>query len=785
MIVPARARKVAGDLGASRSRTVLVSLSIALGVTAVGTVVGARTLMLRSLDASRVQGAFPSATLLTEPFAPGLFREVRRVRGVEDAEARRVVGAQVHAGGAWRDLTLLAAPRLDRLRIGRIARERGAWPPPPGTMLVERSSRAALLDPARLRLPSGIERVVRIAGTVHDLNVPSTRTSGILYGYVTPQTLARLGGGVRPNELLLRTGGDRRAAETVAARVRRLLAAHGVGVRTTIVPEPGVFWAEDAVDAMILLLTVLAVVCLAMSAFLVVNIVSALVAQQARQIGVMKAVGASARETACLYLATATVYGLAALVVAVPVGAVAALALVTYSVGVINLDVPGFSVPPQVLVLELAAGLGLPLLAALAPVVGASRVTVREAIASHGLGGAGGTPAALAARARALPVALRLAVTNTFRRRRRLLLTTAGLALGGAVFVGVLSVRASLDRTLREAAPYRGYDVDLSLDRPYAAGALERAARSVAGVARAQAWPVAGAYRLRPDGSESETFSVVGVPSAGDLLRPVLVRGRGLRPGDGRAVVVNTDVLESEPGLRPGDRIRLAVAGRSASTWHVVGVAKRIVAGPVVYASSAPLARAAGAPGLARRLVVVTEGHGEAAEARVAAAVTRALALRGVRVESARTSASLRALDRRNLGIIVSFLLAMAVLLAAVGGFGLAGMLSINVLERSREIGVLRAVGAGDGDVAQLVVVEGLIVALVGWLLAAPLGLLVARGLSSAVGTLFLGAPLSFAYSIGGLALWLALALVLAAAASVLPARRAARLTVRDVLAYE
>ena len=157
----------------------------------------------------------------------------------------------------------------------------------------------------------------------------------------------------------------------------------------------------------------------------------------------------------------------------------------------------------------------------------------------------------------------------------------------------------------------------------------------------------------------------------------------------------------------------------------------------------------------------------------------------GFALTSTRTSAELRSLDRTNFGTIVSFLLVMATLLAVVGGLGLAGMLGINVIERSREIGVLRAVGARDRDVTRLVFVEGLLVVAMGCALAAPLGLLVGRALSDAVGELFLGAPLAYSFSTTGLLLWLGLALVLAIVASALPARRAMRLTVRDVLAYE
>jgi putative ABC transport system permease protein len=60
-----------------------------------------------------------------------------------------------------------------------------------------------------------------------------------------------------------------------------------------------------------------------------------------------------------------------------------------------------------------------------------------------------------------------------------------------------------------------------------------------------------------------------------------------------------------------------------------------------------------------------------------------------------------------------------------------------------------------------------------------------AQGLSQAVGVAIMGAPLSFSFSILGLWLWLVVVILLSALASFIPARNAANLTVREVLAYE
>jgi len=773
----ARSRKVLGDLRANKPRAVLVGLSIAVGVAAIGMVTGARAMMLRSLDASRHEGAFPSATLTADTIPPRLLTEIRSVPGVDVAELRHVVG--VRAGG--KTMTLFAVPDWRRAQLARVTPARGEWPPALRTMLVERKSLEALGAPVgaivTIDLPSGAYGRVRIAGTVHDVNAPSTRTSGILNGYVTAATLRQLGDREPPNELDLRVAGDRHRVERVAAAARTALERAGVSVRSTSVPKPGRFWANDAVDSMVLLLTVLAAVCLLLSVFLVANIVAALVAGQVREIGVMKAVGAGARQTASLYLATAAVYGGIAIAVGVPVAAVAALALVAYATGIVNLDAD-FSLPGYVLALELGAGLLLPLAAALAPALGGSRITVREAIARHGLEGRGaGAVERIAVRLPRLPAATRLALTNTFRRKRRLLLTLGGLVVGGSVFMAVLSVRSSMLATLDSAATYRAYDLDVTLDRPAPAAAVERATATTLGVRRAEAWAVVPGYRIRPDGSQSQTLSIVGAPAASRLLRPSILRGRWLHPGDRRAVVVNTDVLDSEPGVDPGDAVQLVVDGRRGR-WRVVGIARRLVAGPVAYATREELGSARA------KHVAVAATRPDTAET-VARRVADRLERAGFAVSSARTSADLRRLDRKNFGIIVSFLLTMAILLAVVGCLGLMGTLSVNVLERSREIGVLRAIGAGDSAVTQLVLVEALGVAALGWLLAVPLSLPIGRVLSDAVGRLFLGGSLEFHYSALGALVWLGLVLVLAAAASLVPARRAARLTVRHVLMYE
>ena len=182
---------------------------------------------------------------------------------------------------------------------------------------------------------------------------------------------------------------------------------------------------------------------------------------------------------------------------------------------------------------------------------------------------------------------------------------------------------------------------------------------------------------------------------------------------------------------------------------------------------------------------MATEGHTPAAQAAAAAALQTQLEDAGFQVARVETKFQRQESIRLQFSILVTFLLVMALLIAAVGGMGLMGTMSINVLERTREIGVMRAIGAATGSIMQIVIVEGVLIGLISWaqgvLLAWPIG----RLMSDQIGLAFVDSPLEFRYSTEGALLWLAAALLISAAASFWPAHNAASLSVREVLAYE
>jgi putative ABC transport system permease protein len=792
-----RWRKVLGDLNLSRSRTALVVLSIAIGVFAVVTILTTRAVLQEGLENSFDQANAASAVLMTDAFDADLVATARDLPEIADAEGRTLVEVRLLDGdGTWHDLNLNAMASFDDVRIDRVVPEEGAWPPASGTLLLERLSRdvtgVAIGDQVVIETPDGQQHPLTVDGVVYDPGqVAPDLGDGRLSGYISQESLATLGqpsGFNRLHLLAAQDPKDLQQGEFVAGLVRdQVLAPAGVTVSRIAVHDTPRYHSADLGEALFLILGLMGGLILLLGVFLVINTINALLAQQTRQIGMMKAIGAQRRQIAGLYLTLVLAYGLIAILIALPLAVLASMAFAGFLAGMLNLDATGPWLPPGVVALGLALGLLVPLLAALVPVLKGTRVTVREATTSYGLSDnapQGGMIDRAIERMRGVPRPVLLSLRNTFRRRGRLALTLATLMLGGAIFASVATIHASLGGTLDDITQYTSYDVEINLSQMEPSAVAIAETEALSEVVRAEGWISTNTSLLRDDGTQNSNIWLMAAPADTDLIRPTLIDGRWLQPGEGEALVVNIDFQRDEQDVQVGDVVTLNVEGHDLN-WPVVGVVSSQLMGPVVYAPYEPFSQAIGLEGQVNRIVLESTRHDAASQTETARLAEDALRAAGVPVAQVETQSDLRVGTESLFNILVMLLLVVGVMLMAVGSLGLMGAMSLSVIERTREIGVMRAIGASNGIVARIVIVEGLVIGLLSWVLGGLLALPLSWGLSYAIGVTLIQTPLSYAFSAIGLLMWLVLVVVLSVVASVIPARNAWRLSVREVLAYE
>jgi len=791
-----RWRKVWRDRWTHPTRTVLVVLSIAVGVFGLGMILSMSSMLTSEMTQSYAATNPAHANVWTWGVDDEMVAACARVPGVEAAEGRIRFNLKVQVGpDQWKSLGGFCLADYDDMRLSKVWPEEGAWPPGKGEMLLERTALtwagAEIGEMITVECPNGVVRQLRVTGTVHDVN-QSTTWSDYGAGYVSRDTLAYLGMEPGYGQIMIRVAGENVTADqvaTVADAVVERLDEGGFPSWGYWAPEPGGHPSDPIVEPVITMMTALGALSLGLAGFLVYNTVSAVMTQQMRQVAILKAVGARRRQVLGLYLVMVAIYGLLALLIALPLGTWAADQGVRYMAGFLNIGISGIRPPLRVYGLQALIALGTPVLAALLPVLGGCRRTVREGLQDYGLSQQGGRRSGrLLDRARFLGRPLLLSLRNTFRRRARLMMTLATLTLGGAIFVGVLSVRNSLITTLDDAISYQDQEVQLYFRRPQRIGRIVSAVQEVPGVLGVECWGYANAERVRPGGDHGPTMTLVAPPTDTRMIQAQMVRGRWLLPEDQNAVVINSNILKDEPDLDIGDEIVLQIAKGSdtvETTWVIVGITKGIMTGSLAYANYPYFSRTLGRVNRATSVLVRLEDKSLDNQMAMARTLQDHLNSRGLLVSWFRTTGQQREAVMRQLMLIVNLLLGMSLLFAMVGGLGLMGTMSINVVERTREIGVMRATGASSGHIRRIFVTEGLLIAAMSWGLASLMSMPLGRILTELLGQSVLRSPINYCFALEGLGVWLVIVLVLAALSSLQPATRASRLTVRDVLAYE
>lgn len=793
-----RWKKVYRDLWNNRSRTALVILSIAVGVFALGMIVSTQQALTTSLAAQYADMHPADIILKTEPMLDDDFvTSMRHMKGVDEAEGRRALPLRISLDGkgeTWRDLTLYAIADYEDQRLLKVYEQSGNYPPEKGEVLLERATMIYLgLEPGDeilVKTPEGKKYTLRVTGAAHDLYRIPPVLEGWVYGYVSMDTIRWMGQPEGYNELYLD------ASATSPAEIRALsekasdrIKGESLPVYQKTLPNPGVHPMNFIIETMLILLGLIAGLSMFLSGLLVVNVISALIAQQEKQIGIMKAVGARSMQIIGLYFGMVLILGLAACLLAIPFSKLGANALAQFVAELINFDAPKVEYTLPALLTQFAVGLIVPLIAATPSILSGTKVSPAKVLSEYGINqvwrGAGFMDAILNHFPR-FTRDLLLALRNPFRKRGRLVLSLVTLTFAGAIFMGIVNLRASLYDSLNQMLGFWNYDAWLVVDDHVPAEKMIHIAESVSGVERAEAWGFTIGRYVRPDGSESDNLYIMAPPAGTDLLNPPVVEGHGTTRGD-NSILVSPGFLSNEPNVHIGSPITIKIEGRE-ETYIVAGVMQMMGNSTIGYFTVMDYdtyARHVREPNRANAIVFTLDARDLETQRQVTSAVEKEFDRVGIRVLSNFLIAEEREEIDGAFAIIIALLMVMTVVLATVGGLGLMGTMSLNVIERTREIGVMRAFGAPSQAVFRIVILEGLLIGMMSWLLAIVFSLPISMFLAREIGLSFMDYPVPASFSIGGILIWAVLVIVISIFASLFPALRAVRLTVTQVLAYE
>ena len=783
--------KAIADLRSQPVRVALLWIAIAVGALAVMAGFGSRVVLEREIRAS-FDGSDPAAVVVwTDDVDASLLARVSEVDGVTGVDARRLVRARVEAtDGDWRSLLLYGVRDFSNMHVSRVYPVEGQWPPPTGSVVVEQSAvavvRSSVGEPIVVRVAGGSgPHEIDVAGIAHDPARAPGWQDNLGYAYATPETLSALGLGEQLDELHIDVAGDRDQAQLVATRVDAVMAEMGVPVHRVEVP-PRKHPHADHMQAMLLLLQVLAALSLLLSALLAANLFASMLARHTRQIGVMKTLGGSPLMISRIYLALAGIVSVSASGVGAMGGVFVSQQFSSFAGRQLNLYDPQVSVPLWVVAIVVVVAASVPVAAAFVPIRRATRMAVREAIQDVGIHWSGKLRTARASLG--LPVILRLSLRNSLRRRGRFVLTMVSFAVGGAMLMTAANVHRSLIGAVDASLGSRDDAIEVRLLRPALTADLVDRISEIEGVTNVAPWGAVLAGFALPTGSGSGGLTVAGrygllAPPDGVIHDSAeLVQGQWVS-GESQAVevVVNRQLLALEPHLTVGTSTTLLVGSRR-SPATIVGVVEEI-APASAYVAPTDMQRVLGVSNVSGGARIVLRDGVDTA--RVAAELEEFLAVEGWFPAYLMTRDELRTAMVDHFMILLVVLVALALAAVLVGVLGLSTTMSINVLERQREIGVSKAMGASAWTVRRMILAEGAATTAASLVLALALSVPLSAFVGFIAGSHGLHVSLPYQTSIEAIFAWVLLASIATIVACLGPAEQAVRRPVRHLIAYE
>lgn len=359
------------------------------------------------------------------------------------------------------------------------------------------------------------------------------------------------------------------------------------------------------------------------------------------------------------------------------------------------------------------------------------------------------------------------------------------------MFLAVMSLSSSLNLTVDNIFAKRQFDILMAFDDDQRLERTVAVAQRHTGVTEAELVFRHGAsilkqgQRLKEAGLGAELF---GLPNGSTMFRPPLLSGgRWLRADDDRAIIIRKDTA-TENGINLGDIVTLDLGELGDSKWQVVGFYSEVfsdVGGTdPIYANLEAVYAATKQYHHGDQIFVRTERHEPAYVETIASQLKKSYETKSIDVAVSQTELENRQNVDRQFDIVITMFLILAMIMAIVGGIGLMGSLSISVVERTREIGVMRAIGAKTWTILGMFVMEGVLQGLLSWLVVIPLSFVLGKPMSDALGKVLFQTTLDYQYNLAAVWWWLGLILIISILASLLPARSATQISVRESLAY-
>lgn len=759
-----------------KTKALLMIGSFLFCLVSVGTLVNSKYLFQQLLQTSQQKSAIADITYYTGHFNKEI-DFVSSMKGVKHAEAKTQIRSRAKLDGNYINLQLLVKPNslyeINKIQLikGSSLADKGIW--------IETSTSGDtgfnLGEKMKIILPDHQKGTsLSMTGIVQDPSRIPTKYSGIGYGYISEATAKELNIPLSKNMIHM-TLKDGYNGKDVVQKVQKRLEDNGITVYRSETSSETFFIRETMVNSLLNLFILLGIFAFVLGFILIVHLFYRILSEDIYSLSIQKVVGAKDSHLWKQYVLLIIVIGTLLSMMSIPIISLVSRYFVSYLGEELNFG-GRFSqwISPRLAIAMFILSFSLPYLGAIVPV----RSLISSPIA-EGLKRSGQLNMKKAGKSRRRFFHLSLlSFRNTLSKKSQSLMNIFMLSFGGAVIIACFSLHQSLQHLMNDMDDFWQHDVEWSVNSPLPKEEITSLAGEINGVRKVEGWTKRNTEVMDPSSSDPINSLLYSLPATSEFINPDPVTGRWLKPSHPDEIVINTELEEKIGPLSPGDTIRLRI-GQENKEWRVAGIIKGSLTGPSVYMDQKSYQGWLGQQSINRLLVekqrnqgvqsLLNEGENELSSA-------------GIFVEGSETVVEMNSRPKEMIGLVIMTIVCIGLLFSIVGIANLMIAVSINIYERTKEIGIMRSLGGSNAKIYGLFIGESTIVALLGWGLACVIAYPLNWLLAWKIGDSLLQFPLQPHLSKEGSLIWLCVSILIGFAASIVPVRKTLKKNINEIL---
>lgn len=790
-------RKSFGDLGKRKARTVLTVLTIALAVAALGlfsVVPLMDTAMEKEVENSNMYDVriWVSDLVLNESQVNGL----EDLDNVNAVEYRSVFYTRMYIGERRNDVIIIGIQDFARQSVDIVAIDSGEAPEYVELLADRNMERASLYkgkagDTTRIYDFQGNVQELKITGTGHSLLYSDYPMFGIAVFYTDMETVHLLsnasGANIISFDLERNSEED---AENAISDIESYLVENTAFVSFTDIPDirlNGDWPGEQEFSDMSSFFVILTLMTLFCSIFLISNTMHTMITEQKREIGQLKAVGATRLQVVKSYATTSLIMGGTGSVIGAIIGIVISYLMVSFLANNFFGIIPGFDVYPPVVILSILVGCVITLLATLPALIKVLRVTAREGMENHGISAQYGTSKfdLILMKMKGLPRSSQMGLRNMARKKGRSASTMLQITLAVGMFLAIASIGYSIQAAVSQE--FENFTCEIISTGSTEGGRpltenLQYVIEDIDGVTVAE--PIVGTEVVIEDWEISVfgyTYDTVGYN-----IDKTMYKGRWYNHQEqenNASVVVITKTLAKLEDIWVGDTVDVQMA-TGTYPFEVVGIVSTLMNnGMCCFIPISTLQDKLQLGDIVTGFVIKTESQSHDLIDEVSTDIEDTMLEKGFVVNNLILYVAEEQNHQANQQIM-NLMMAVGSLIVLITMIGLASMLTMNVIERTKEIGMMRCLGSSSRSIRSVFGTEGLVITLFGWGAGVPLGFLVGNFLNQMIYDL-LHLEMTFLFPIEYVFISLILTLIMTLIVIQPSLWRATHLKPGDALRYE